>query len=119
MLDLESWIRTKVRLRVRQAVFRYVLPGLLISGLGVVAALFLVWRDTEADKDQRCATSIESRNNFRTFAFGQHDQWDETLAIFPPTDDAVIAIQHINDERRAQTEANYPLLTEDNNPACD
>jgi hypothetical protein len=117
-LDLEAWIKVKVRIRVQQAVMRYVLPGLLISGLGLVGVMFFVYKDSQAEKDRVCAGAIDQRLNFRTFALGQHDQWDDTLNNFDPQSPSVIAIQAINDQRRAETALNFPPPTRENIPAC-
>jgi hypothetical protein len=107
-LDLEAWIKVKVRTRVRQAVMRYVLPGLLISGLGIVAVIGLLYRDSQADKGRVCEAATMARENFRTFARGQYDQWDEALDVFPSDSPAVVELRAINDRRRAETEKNYP-----------
>jgi hypothetical protein len=113
MNDLEEWIRIKVRFRIRAAVRRYILPGLLIAGGGVVVALYMVWLDAQEDKQDQCELRIEARVNFRSFAAGQYDQWDDILDIFPQDSDNVIAIRAINDARRAQTAEDYPPLTEE------
>ena len=107
-IELEEWIRVKVRTRVRQAVMRYVLPGLLASGAVIVAATFIVWRDGQADQDRICEAAKDARRNFRVFAASGYDQWDEALDVFPADSPSVIELQEINDRRRAQTDKDYP-----------
>jgi hypothetical protein len=118
-LDLEAWVKTKVRVRVQQAVWRYILPGLAIAGLGVVAAMAIVYFDSQADKDRACQAAKDTRQNFRTFALGQHDQWDDTLDSFDASSPSVIAVQRINDARRAETDRNFPVPTDENISACE
>ena len=112
-LDLEAWIRIKVRTRVRQAVMRYVLPGLLVSGLGILVAVGMMWADGQNDQRRFCEYAIRTRDNFRDFAFSEKDQWDQVLDLFPGDGEVVDEVRKINEANRVQVEEKFPKLTEE------
>jgi hypothetical protein len=96
--------------QVRRVVLRRVLPAFVVYGLFIAGSLWMNWRGQQDRLHDQCIAAVESRDNFRTFAHTQQDQWDANLAILPPDNPKVQQMQATSDAARAAIDETFPSL---------
>lgn len=102
-------IQQRVTTEVRQAIRRLVLPAFVIAGLGICGSLLWQWLAERDRVHDQCVAAADARDAFRTFAYGQQDQWNTILGIFPSDDPSVQEVQGVVDANTATIDPNFPI----------
>lgn len=102
-------IQEQVKHEVRGAIRRFVLPAFIIAGLGITGSLFWSWAQQRDREHDDCISAADTRDNFRTFAFGQQEQWQAVIDIFPPGGEELKKVQAIVDGNTAQIDNDFPV----------